>query len=489
MSLARFAFALLSVALVIALGCSGQDRSTPSPTAETGGSVPATALADDGADGAVSETLGADESAANQPPAASDAGADPASDSPSPSEAQATAAANAPAGPYWPRFHGPQGDNRSSDTGLLKSWPEDGPPLEWTVEGIGNGYSSVSLAHGMIYTAGNIEGKTVISAIGLDGQLRWQIENGPAWTGDTPGTRSTPTIDGDRLYHQSPVGNLLCANAASGEPLWTTNTLESFEAENITWALSESPLVDGPRVITCPGGKAASVAALDKMTGELVWAAESTGDKTGYASPTLAEYQGRRMIFTMNAKAVIGVDADSGQLLFRDPYETEYDVNAFMPIFHEGHLFVSTGYGGTGSRLLKINVQGSEVGVERVWESKEMDNQHGGAILLDGFIYGSADRFNNAKLICLDWKTGEMKWGERALGKGSLTYADGLLYLYSERRAVGLARATPESFELISQFRLPPGGKGASWAHPVVCGGRLYLRYDERLFAYNVRAN
>ncbi len=390
--------------------------------------------------------------------------------------------------PYWPRFHGPTGDNLSPDTGLMKQWPDDGPPLEWTAEGIGNGYSSVSLAHGLIYTAGNLDGMTVISAIDLDGQIRWQVENGQAWEASYAGTRGTPTIDGDRLYHQSPLGNLICIVATTGEPVWAMNTLEAFDAENITWALAESLLIDGDHVITSPGGNLASMAALNKHTGEIVWITEPTGDQAGYASPVLVEHEGLRIIVTMNAKAVIGVDADSGRLLFRDPWETEHYVNAFMPLFHDGRVFVSTGYGGIGSRLLQLEVSGPTVSVRHVWESDELDNQHGGVILVDGYLYGSAHQFSGARWVCLDWETGELQWGERGVGRGSLTYADGMLYLFSERSRVGLARATPDEFALISEFRLPPGGQGASWAHPVVIGGRLYLRYDDRLLAYRVRA-
>ncbi len=390
--------------------------------------------------------------------------------------------------PYWPRFHGPTGDNLSTDTGLMKQWPDEGPPLDWTAEGIGNGYSSVTLAHGLIFTAGNLDGKTMISAIDLDGQLRWQVENGEAWATAYPGTRGTPTIDGDRLYHQSPLGNLICIVATTGEPVWAMNTLEAFDAENIEWALAESLLIDGDHVITSPGGKLASMAALNKNTGEIVWITEPTGDQAGYGSPILVEHEGLRIIVTMTANAVIGVDADTGRLLFRDPYETEHEVNAFMPLFHEGRVFVSTGYGGTGSRLLQLEVSGPTVSVQHVWESDELDSQHGGVILVDGYLYGSAHQFSGARWICLDWETGQMQWRERGVGRGSLTYADGMLYLFSERSRVGLARATPEEFDLISEFRLPPGGQGASWAHPVVIGGRLYLRYDDRLLAYRVRA-
>jgi outer membrane protein assembly factor BamB len=488
-----FYFALL-ISLVV--GCSGQPASPPAAPAppavvETAPEVP-------GEDHATeAETVAEPEPVAEPPgemlveaPSLTDP-PEPAKPEPKPETPPTATPVPTPVAdseyPYWPRFHGPRSDNLSSDTGLMKQWPEDGPPLDWTAEGIGNGYSSVTLAHGLIYTAGNIDGKTVISALDLDGQLRWQVENGEAWTKDYAGTRGTPTIDGDRLYHQSPVGNLICIMAKTGDPVWAMNTLEAFDAENITWALAESLLIDGDHVICSPGGKLASVAALNKINGEIVWITESTGDKAGYGSPILVEHGGLRIILTMTEKAVIGVDADTGRLLFRDPYETEYDVNAMRPIFHEGRVFVSTGYGGTGARMLQLNVQGTDVSVERVWESNELDNQHGGVLLVDGYLYGSAHQFSNRRWVCLDWETGESQWAERAIGQGSLTWADGLFYLLNERKGVALARATPDEFELISQFELPPGGQGRSWAHPVVCGGRLYLRYDDRLHAYRVR--
>jgi len=392
-------------------------------------------------------------------------------------------------GPYWPCFHGPNGDNISSDTGLLREWPDEGPSLDWKCEEIGNGYSGVSIADGLIYTAGNKDGNTLISAINMDGNVQWQVANGAAYTASYPGTRGTPTIDGERLYHQSPVGNTICLNAKTGKKIWSVNSLETFQAKNLQWALAESLLIDGDRVITCPGGNAASVAALDKLTGETVWKAESTGEKTNYATPSLVEYDGLRMILTMSAKGFIGVNADTGELLFRHRFETKYDINALKPIFHNGQVFISGGYGTTGSEMLKVTVQGDGASVQKVWGSRKLDNQHGGVVLLDGHLYGAAHSFNNGKWICLEWATGDMKWAERGVGKGSLTYADGMFYLMSERSNVGLAQASPQGLEMVSQFRLPSGGKGASWAHPVVCGGRLYIRHDVRLFAYNVKAS
>ena len=390
-------------------------------------------------------------------------------------------------GPFWPRFHGPKGDNISTDTGLLKSWPEDGPKLLWQANKIGAGYATVSLADGLIHTAGDVDDKTIITALDLNGKIAWQVANGPAWTKDYPGTRGTPTIDGPRLYHQNPLGDVVCLEAKTGKQLWTVNILTKFNASNIKWALAESVVVDGDRVICCPGGPDTAVVALNKLTGETVWKSPSTGDATAYATPAVVVQDGLRMVLTLTAKAIIAVNADTGDLLWRHEHITNYDVNVMTPILHAGQVFVSTGYR-SGSVALKMTVSGQKAAVEKVWESKDMDNHHGGVMLVDGYLYGTTQNLNPDKLVCLNWKTGEKQWAEKAVGKGSLTYADGLFYCVNEKSSVGLVKATPEKMELISRFRLPEGGEGPSWAHPVVCGGRLYIRHGDYLFAFDVKA-
>jgi len=404
-------------------------------------------------------------------------------DSASAKAARSEQSAPIPDGPYWPRFHGPDGENQSSDAGLLKRWPEGGPALRWTAEGIGQGYSSVTLAGARIFTAGNVDGKTVVTALDLDGQTKWQSPNGPAWTSSYDGTRGTPTYDDGRVYHESPVGQLVCLDAKNGAEIWSLNILERFDGHNIRWALAESVLIDGDVVICCPGGAKGSVVGLDKRTGDLVWAAPGTGESTSYASPALAVCEGLRMVLTMNAKALIGVNADTGDLLFTFPHVTRYDVNALMPIYHDGHVFISSGYG-SGSQMFKLTIDGNKARVEQVWENKQLDNHHGGVLLLEGYLYGSSA---GGRWMCLDWKTGQTKYAEGGVGKGSLTYADGMLYTYSENRKMGLVEAGPERHEVVSQFTVPSGGGGKSWAHPVVCGGRLYLRHADKLYAYDVK--
>ena len=390
-------------------------------------------------------------------------------------------------GPSWPVFHGPNGDNISAETGLLKTWPEDGPPLVWTAEGIGDGYASVSLAEGVIYTAGNVEDKMVITAMDLAGKTKWQAECGKAWTAGPAGTRATPTIDGDRLYYETPFGDVVCMDVADGKKIWEINILDEFDGQNIIWALSESVVIDGDNAICCPFGKKASVVALDKKTGSVVWTAEGTGDKAGYATVSIVEFAGRRMILTMSGKALVGVDADNGKLLFRYEHETKHDVNATQPIFNDGMVFITSGYG-AGSEMVKLTASGGRITAERAWETKDLDNHHGGVILLDGYLYGAAMKRN---WICLDWETGQTKYSEEGVGKGAVTCADGMLYTQAEdekKRTVGLVKPTPEGHQLVSQFTFPEGGKGKVWAHPVVCDGRLYIRHGDKLYVYSVKA-
>lgn len=387
----------------------------------------------------------------------------------------------------WPRFHGPNGDNHSPDTGLLKKWPDDGPKLIWTAQGIGHGFAGVTMADGRIYTAGEFQDDTVITALDMDGLVLWQAENGKGRATASPaGARCTPTIDGTRLYHENAGGQLVCLDAKTGNRIWGLTLGPEFQGQGGGYDQSESPLIDGDRVICCPGGATAMV-ALDKNTGKTVWRSPGVGEPAGYTSPILVRYQGLRMILAVSQFQLIGVNADTGELLWQfKHYKSGPFCICALPVYRDGQVFLTAGYG-KGSVLLQIKVEGKNASIEPVWHSTDLDNRQGGVILLDSYLYGVADRNSNAKWICLDWKTGKTMYAERGLGQGSLTYADGMLYVLSERGKVGMVQPTPTSHDVTSTFQIPKGGDGPVWAHPVVCGGRLYIRHGDFLYVYGVR--
>jgi len=384
----------------------------------------------------------------------------------------------------WPQFHGPRRDNKSDETGLLKQWPEGGPKLLWTAKGIGRGFSTVAIAGGLIYTTGNIGRDTVITALGLDGTKVWTAANGPAWSREIPGTRGTPTIDGDRLYHENADGDVVCLDARTGKKVWGLNILKKFGGRNIRWGLAESLLIDGDRVICTPGGTRVTMAALDKGTGKTVWTCEGAREKPGYASAILVEYGGARQIITMMSASVVGVHADTGKLLWQQKHPAYMDETVSTPVFHDGLVAVST-LGPGATQCIKLSVDGGAVSARQAWRTRALDNHHGGILLLDGHLYGTKVRRD---WLCLELATGKVVHRAEGVGKGSLTYADGMLYTYSEKGLVGLVKATPKEHKVISSFRVPKGGRGPAWAHPVVCNGRLYLRHGDFLYCYDIRA-
>ncbi|MFC1718081.1 PQQ-binding-like beta-propeller repeat protein [Candidatus Poribacteria bacterium] len=391
---------------------------------------------------------------------------------------------------YWPQFHGPRRDNLSGDTGLLKRWPEEGPELIWKAAGIGHGFSSVSIVGGVIYTAGNIEDTTVITALDMSGSILWQTKSGPAFTKSYPGSRGTPTFSDDKLYHLNGNGYIVCLEARTGEKIWNLNALEKFNGQSGEWGLSESLLVDGENVICCPVGEEVSMVALNKHTGETVWTCPSVGDKSGYVAPILVDYMGLRQIITVTSDSALGVAADTGKLLWKYHHPVKYGSNISTPVYHDGHVVLFRTFG-MGATKLKLNVRDQACTVEKVWHTGELDNEHGGVVLVDGYLYGHADGNHKWRhWACLELKTGKTMYsvdGLPAEASGTLTYADGMLYLLGQPGNVALMPATPEGFNIVSQFQLPKDSKGTAWAHPVVCGGRLYLRHGDFLYAYGVR--
>jgi outer membrane protein assembly factor BamB len=384
----------------------------------------------------------------------------------------------------WPQWQGPDRTNLSKETGLLKQWPSSGPPLAWSVGGVGAGYGSVATKDDRIFLQGSSGGRSVLYALNrADGKALWSKALGPAGSNDKgSGPRGTPTLDGDRVYALTENGDLACLKAQDGSAVWQRNILKDFRGRNIVWLISESPLVDGDRLIVTPGGSGAGMVALDKMTGQTVWVAKELSDEAGYASAIVADVQGVRTIMTLTGEAGVGVRASDGKLMWRQRNVANNTANIATPIFSDNKVFYTSAYG-TGAALLGLTAQGGEVRAQQIYFTRDMQNHHGGVVLVDGYLYG----FNNSILSCLKFSTGETMWRNRSVGKGTLTYADGHLYLLGEDNVVGLAEASPGAYREAGRFRIADKGL-PSWAHPVVSGGRLYLRNQDTLAAYDVRA-
>ena len=384
----------------------------------------------------------------------------------------------------WPQWRGPNRNGLSSDTGLLKQWPSAGPPQAWSVNGLGAGYGSVAMTADRIFVQGARGGKSVINVLDrASGRAIWSKALGAGGSNDRgSGPRGTPTLDGDRIYVLTEEGDLWCLGAANGAEVWTRNVLREFSGRQIPWLISESPLVDGGNVIVTPGGPRATIVALDKLTGKTVWTSQQLSDAAGYASPIAADVGGVRVYMTLTSRAGVGVRASDGRLMWRFQPVANDTANIATPIFHDNKVYYSTGYG-TGAALLALTANNGEVAAQQVYFTREMQNHHGGLVLVNGYLYG----FHNSILACLDFATGRVVWRDRSVGKGTLTYADGNLYVLSENNLVGLVAASPTGYQEKGRFSIPDKGL-PSWAHPVVSGGTLYLRNQDTLTAFDVRA-
>ncbi|MCA9115234.1 MAG: PQQ-binding-like beta-propeller repeat protein [Planctomycetaceae bacterium] len=394
---------------------------------------------------------------------------------------------NAAAPGEWPQFRGADRSNRSPETGLLTSWPDNGPPIAWQTKGIGEAYSSVSVAGGLLYTMGNVGGEERVFALDADsGREAWSIRSGPAYTDGTGnGPRGTPTIADGRVFALGGNGQLTCADARSGRVHWQKNILQEFGGSNITWGISESVLVDGDRVICTPGGRGATVVALKVSDGSPVWRTAVPGNpKAGYASPIAIEPGGLRQYVIFTSQSVIGVRASDGEGLWGDDSSSNGTANCATPLYVDGHVFSASEYG-TGGSLLQLSTRGNSTSMRRVYHTDDMKNHHGGMVEVDGYLYGS----NGAVLTCLELRSGRTAWRDRSVGKGSVVYADGHIYLRSENGPVALFEATSAGYREKGQFS-PTGRSGKpAWSHPVIAGGRLYLRDMDNLVAFDLRAS
>ena len=391
----------------------------------------------------------------------------------------------------WPCFHGPKRDNLAAETGLMQAWPQDGPELLWTASGIGHGYSTVSIAGDRIYTAGMIDKQTYVMALDLSGKQLWQKLNGQSWQASKQqswavpyaGARGTPTVDGDTVYHLSDLGRLTAFDVLTGEERWHLDIMKTFKAGRPEYGYSESVLIHGDVLICCPAGEDGYIVALEKGTGRTLWANTDIKDAVGNCSVVLARIEDSQQLITLSASRILSFDPNNGHLLWDYEFANKRENNVADVVVSDGLIFASSGYG-KGSILLQPKRKANgKFSVEPIWTSELLDNHHGGVLLVDGSLYGAGHEARG--WFCLDFKTGGKLWQTR--GKGSLTYADGHLYCLGERGTMALVKAIPEKWDQVSSFRLPRGGEGPYWAHPVVCGGRLYVRHSDQLYAYDIR--
>ncbi len=353
----------------------------------------------------------------------------------------------------WACFHGPERNNKSAETGLLKSWPEKGPAMRWSVSDLGEGYSSVSFAGGYFYTAGNKNKKTYVYAYHLNGKPAWEKQVGEAWETTRSwaraysGSRSTPTIDGGNLYFLSDAGHLVALDAATGKQIWAMDLKEKFGGELPEYGYAESVLIEGDRLFCSAAGDKAFVICLNKKTGAVIWSNTDIKGNVGFSSHILATSGGYRQLIGLSSEQLYGVDSKTGALLWTVPFNNSRDNNCTDAIFHNDHVFASTGYG-KGSMLVKLSASGKKVAAKTVYSTELMDNHHGGVIFHQGHVYGSGS--NAAGWFCLDLMTGKQKGNSR--GKGSLTFADGMLYCRDEKGTMSLIKATPQTHTVSGSF-------------------------------------
>ncbi|HTM53018.1 MAG TPA: PQQ-binding-like beta-propeller repeat protein [Pirellulales bacterium] len=401
-------------------------------------------------------------------------------------------------GSQWPQWRGPNRDGISNDTGLLTAWPKGGPTLLWKIGGLGRGFSSLAVAGNRIYTMGDREDGEFVLAFNLaDGKPLWSRRISDVWEPQGyAGPRCSPTVDRNRVYVIGPHGDLVCLNADSGEEMWHRNLKTDFAGQmHSGWGYSESPLVDGERIVCTPGGPQAGIVALDKTSGSELWRAaippigDLGGDGAAYSSIVIGQGAGVRQYVQLMGRGVVGVSAADGKFLWGYNRVANRTANIPTPVVHGDYVFCSTGYQ-AGAALLELKRDGGGVKAHEVYflEGKEFQNHHGGMILLGDYVYAGHGH-NAGAPTCLEWKTGKTVWRHnRGPGTGSaaISYADGNLYFRFQDGVMALIEATPEEYREKGQFSIP-GVEQPSWSHPVIAGGKLYLREQDTLFCYDMK--
>jgi len=378
-----------------------------------------------------------------------------------------------------------RGENRDgiyNETGLLTEWAADGPELLWHIEGLGDGYTSPAIANGRIYITGLDGDRLILFVFDLDGKFLNRTVVGREWNTRYPGTRSTVVVNDGKLYIFSGRGTLHCLDETTLNEIWRKDVLSEFGGRNIMWGITESPLIVGDKIFITPGGRQHNMVALNKHTGALIWSSPGVGSTSAYCSPQFIDGYSVPIIVTCTANEIIAFNADTGEVLWTHPQPSGNSIHPNTPIYSDGMIFVTTGYGG-GSWLYRITDDGKNA--ELVWHN-DVDNQMGGAVKIGDYVYTSGHRMRG--FYCINWHTGEIMWRTTQLAPNAIIAADGMLYVYSQQGDMALVNPNPNRFELVSSFEITLG-TNQHWAHPVIHDGVLYIRRGNALMAYLIRGN
>jgi outer membrane protein assembly factor BamB len=389
----------------------------------------------------------------------------------------------------WPQWRGPRRDGVSTETGLLASWPAAGPPLAWKITNIGVGYSGIAVVKGKIFTMGDSTDSSFIYALNeSNGQPVWQAKVGKPGGGQGyPGPRCTPTVEGGLVVALGQFGDLVCVDQTTGKERWHKSLTADFHGEMMSdWGYSESPLVDGGKVVCTPGGPEGTVIALNQETGAELWRTKEFKDHASYSSMIVAEIGAQRQYIQLTDASVAGIAAADGKVLWRAPRRGTVAVIP-TPIFYDSCVYVTSGYA-AGCNLFRISAAAASFTAEPVYANKVMSNHHGGVVRIGDYLYGYSE---GKGWVCQEFKTGKMIWNEKSkLGKGSLLAADGHLYLRGEDKGtLALIEASPEGYKQTGEFEQPDRGDLKAWTHPVIANGKLYLRDQNVLLCYDVKKN
>lgn len=379
------------------------------------------------------------------------------------------------------QWRGANRDGIYEETNLLKIWPEEGLKLLWSYDQLGKGHSSPIVTDEMVYIPDQKDSTGYACALDLNGQMVWKVPYGTEWHEDYPGVRSTFTYYKNKLYISTAYSVAICLDATNGQKLWEVDLKKEFGSVVPKFGKVESPLILDGKVIFTAGGDSAAMVALNPENGETIWRSAGIEDQASYCSPQLLDVGGKKLIVNAFIKALASFDGENGEFLWKYPQVNKYGNHCNTPIFHDGHLYSFTGYGG-GGIMLRLEDGGRSV--SKVWQDSLLDNQMGGAILYQSMIVGSGH--NNKSWYVLDWKTGEVKFTSKAIGVGVVIFADDHFYCYSDKGDLGLMKLTDEGLELVSKMKITLGSD-QHWSHPVIRNGVLYLRHGDTLMAYSVK--